>query len=439
VEDSELEYEEAVQQLDDSLSEAVMLRLISDVPLGMFLSGGVDSNTIACLLRRATGQPIVGHCGGGQATSCEEFAHARQCAEHAEFAYGEVRLTPAAYLESWLEMLSQYATPLSTPSDVVLYRLARELKKSVGVVLGGEGADELLCGYEVQHWAGHDYESSRAIDAGAWTKGAALADQVRAALQMQYGREHFASEVDHYFALNSLIPTAGKPALLQEWAWQQAEQDGRMWGYYGRLFDQLGDMPTPRKHQRILHQVNLESLLARLDSSTMLASLEARVPFTDHHLVEEMFRLPQRYKIDVAPGEREPHLPSASLAARGSLRSKRMLRSLAQRLMPAPLANRRKASFPTPVQAWFSDAWIAWSRHTLQQSPFARAVFQHQALDELGSNVRQAGMWLWPLLNLAVWGDRQFAGQPTNEAAAGGNPPARARKSRILSKNTVNF
>ena len=183
-----------------------------------------------------------------------------------------------------------------------------------------------------------------------------------------------------------------------------------MWNYYGQLFDQHRGLPTPRKHQHILHQVNLESLLARLDSSTMLAGLEARVPFTDHPLVEKMFRVPRRHLIDVADQEHHPHLPSAALATRGSLRSKRILRSLAQRLMPDSLALRKKASFPTPVQDWFSDHWAAWSGDVLRQSPFARSLFQHSVLDELSSNVRQAGMWMWPLLNLAIWGDRNFGG-----------------------------
>ena len=409
-EDDTLSYDDAVQRLDESLSDAVTLRLVSDVPVGMFLSGGVDSNTIACLIRRATEEPLQGKCGGGQVEESEDFVHARQCAEHAQFEYGEVRLSHHEYLDTWQEMLDQYETPLSTPSDVILYRLAREMKKSVGVVLGGEGADELLCGYAVQHWAGQDYEASRAIGTGNWTQGPEIAGHVRDGLQQQYGRTSFTSEVDHYFALNSLIPAAAKPKLLQPWAWQQAEQDRRMWGYYGRLFDQHDGLPTQQKHRHILHQVNLESLLARLDSSTMLAGLEARVPFTDHVLVEKMFRVPRRYMIDVADDERQPHLPSATLAANGSLRSKRILRSLAQRLMPAPLAHRKKASFPTPVQAWFSQEWPAWSGNILRQSPFARSLFQPPVLDELCNNMRQAGMWMWPLINLAIWGDRHFAG-----------------------------
>jgi asparagine synthase (glutamine-hydrolysing) len=155
--------------------------------------------------------------------------------------------------------------------------------------------------------------------------------------------------------------------------------------------------------------VNLEGLLSRLDSATMLAGLEARVPYTDHLLVEKMFRLPRKYKIDVAHEERKPYLASGLLEQRGSLRSKRVLRSVAERMMPHSLAHRKKASFPTPVQSWLSGEWQDKIRETLRNSPFGKEVFRPEALNELAENLPQAGMWLWPIVNVLHWGDRQFA------------------------------
>jgi len=101
-------------------------------------------------------------------------------------------------------------------------------------------------------------------------------------------------------------------------------------------------------------------------------------------------------------------LASAALDRRGTLRSKRVLRCVAERLMPSGLAHRPKASFPTPVAAWLTGPWKVWVRETLRTSPFGRSVFQPAALDELSNNLPQAGMWLWPLVNLLAWGDRQF-------------------------------
>jgi len=401
------QYDDAVGELRDLLGTAVRERLVSDVPVGMFLSGGVDSNTIACLIGRTLPGRPAARCGGGD--DSPDFEPARQCAELAGFDFGEVRVGPQEYLRCWQEMLAAYETPLSTPTDVILYRLATEMKKTVGVVLGGEGADELLCGYAVSAWAGHDFDMARQLAEGIWPGQNGQARQFRESLMTQYGRDRFDSPIDHYFALNSLIPTAAKPLLFQPALWQQAEEDRPMWDHYGALLNEQGAASTTDGYRRLLHRVNLEGLLSRLDSATMLAGLEARVPFTDHRLVEAMWSLPRRFRIDVAPEEPKPFLASAALDRRGTLRSKRVLRSVAETLMPSELAHRRKASFPTPVAAWMTGPWKDWVRQTLRTSPFGRSTFQAPALNDLSDNLPQAGMWLWPLVNLLAWGDRQFA------------------------------
>jgi asparagine synthase (glutamine-hydrolysing) len=403
-----LHYDAAVENLLHGLQDSVSARLVSDVPVGMFLSGGVDSNTIACLIREVQSTRMIGQCGGGEGERSQDFVSARHCAEHVGFDFDEVCVAPDEYFNIWQWMIGEYGTPLSTPTDVILYRLANEMKKSVGVVLGGEGADELLCGYAVQHWAGEDFENARRLENGEFRGAAAASRLLRGSLRAQYGRDRFASETDHFFALNSLIPSAAKPALLQPWAWQAAEQDRRMWSRYADLFDVNSGQSTARKLAEILHRVNLEGLLSRLDSATMLASLEARVPYTDHHLVENMFRVPRRFKICVSQEEQAPYLAAGELEQRGTLRSKRILRTVAARLMPASLAHRKKASFPTPIANWLTGPWKNRIREQLTTSDFGRALFRPQALHELADNLPQAGMWLWPLVNVLCWGDRQF-------------------------------
>ena len=214
-ESESLTYDDAVEQLHESLRASVRSQLVSDVPVGMFLSGGVDSSTIASFVREETGNGMLGVCGGGDHAASADFLSAARCAEHVGFEYDETRVDAAAFLECWQWMVEQNGLPLATPSDVIIYQIARRLKQSVGVALGGEGADELLCGYAIQHWSGSDYDASRQLADGTWPHGNVAATAIRQSLHAQYGRHDFLSEVDHYFALNSLIPAAAKPALLK--------------------------------------------------------------------------------------------------------------------------------------------------------------------------------------------------------------------------------
>jgi asparagine synthase (glutamine-hydrolysing) len=155
--------------------------------------------------------------------------------------------------------------------------------------------------------------------------------------------------------------------------------------------------------------VNLEALLARLDTATMAVGLEARVPFTDHHLIETALSLPRSLRIDVDPGEQAPFLASGELSSRGSLRSKRVLRLVADRMLPRDLARRPKASFPTPVADWLAGQWSRWAGETLRGSRFAHEVFEPAAVEALAARPATVGMWMWPILNLCQWGDRLAA------------------------------
>lgn len=412
----EVTFAEATARLRHGLKSAVESQLVSDVPVGMFLSGGVDSNTIGCFVRHAAGsRSLVGGCGGGERNTppgphapLDDFTAAKLCARHIGFDYREVRVESDEYFETWQDMQARQALPLATPTDVIIYLLALDMKKHIGVVLGGEGADELLCGYEIAHWAGRDFDASVELRIGK-SHRPGIGRLIRSSLEKQYGRSSFPSLTDHYFALNSLIPLCVKSALFRPEIHEQTDGDTPLLRHYATLLAERPDESSSERYQRLLHRVNLESLLSRLDSATMLAGLEARVPYTDHSLVESLFRVPVSQKIDVAPEEAAPFLSSGELSLRGSLRSKRPLRQVASEMMPAILAYRPKASFPTPVADWIQGPFKETIKEKFLTSPFGHEVFEPKALAELAENLPQTGMWAWPIMNLLEWGDRQFA------------------------------
>ncbi len=413
-------YEDATEELSDRLAESIRLRLKSDVPVGMMLSGGVDSNTLASMTYDQTNQSMIGRCGGGieddavaglpdshpslHPDTHSDFFHAENYARRLGFEFESVRVSHDQYRSTWQQLIDDYATPLSTPTDVVIYHVARSLKKEVGVALGGEGADEAFCGYSIPHWSGADFD--RAGSFGGLPS--AQAELARASLRKQYGRDQFFSPSDHYLMTNGLIPRSSQVSLFNDEAWVQADGARCVERYYDSLFASQGDRPMVEKYARVLFRLNLEGLLGRLDSATMAASLEARVPYTDHELIEYAFRMPHHYKIDVAPGEKEPWLSSLELAERGSLRAKRVLRDVAARWMPQSLAQRPKMSFPTPLSKWLQQDWKPWVTQRLRSSSFAKQLFRSEAIDDLQHLAPQLAMWSWPILNVALWGDRWF-------------------------------
>lgn len=404
------DFAEAVESFESRLREAVRIRLTGDVPAGLFLSGGVDSTTLACIAGEESKAPLPAGCGTGIAenTSPCDSEFATVAAKSAGCELQQVKVGPDSYHEAWLQLLDSYVTPVSTPTDAILFRLSERMRISAGFVLGGEGADELLCGYSVQHHAGHDYDRWRRFDSGDWNPAPHVASLFRKSLWRAYRRDSFTSLADHYFSLNSLIPSHAKRHLLKEDIWIAADQDSQMRKEYEQQLDERPGRSAAESVLRMLHRTNLESLLSRLDSASMQAGLEVRPVFADHLLIEETFRQPESFKIAIASEESAGFLSATDLAARGSLRSKRLLRAAAEKMMPARLAHRPKASFPTPIHGWLGNQWSDWVRRTLRSSHFAAEMLSEAGRNDLATHPDQAGMWLWPVMNVVLWGDRHF-------------------------------
>ncbi|MEZ6087953.1 MAG: asparagine synthase (glutamine-hydrolyzing) [Pirellulaceae bacterium] len=400
-----LSYDDAVDRFHETISQAVSIRLRSDVPVGMMLSGGVDSNLLACLLNANDHVRMTARCGGGRDSRIpdddSDFHFARRCAEHVGFEYDEVRMDADAYQQTWMHLLDAYQTPVSTPTDAIIFRVAERLRKSVGVAIGGEGADEVCCGYTLPHYSAADYDLSHSLQSLAPETQRRVADQ----LLKRYGTLTFATPGAHYLSANSLIHPDKQAALFREPYFLEAFADGRVEESYDARFDAFPGMSNLEKTAHVLLQVNLECLLARLDSATMWAGLEARVPYTDHHLVEQVLRQPFGYRIDRRPDDPSRDDGAAELVNRGAVRGKRVLRSVAERLMPPELSNRPKASFPTPVPYWLANDWRPWVCELYRQSAFANEVFRPEAIDLLTQMPEQLSAWHWPLVNMILWGE----------------------------------
>ena len=378
-EDATIPFEEAVSELGRGLDDAVRRRQVSDRPVGMLLSGGIDSASIADSMTQTNSGFYA--CGAGN-----EIQTASETAATVGCEFSAVESGQDAYDDAWNELLDASRLPASTPSDPVILLLAKNLKQKVDVALGGEGADEMLCGYAAQHWVGEDYARNAKRDSAL----------------------PFRSPADLFLGGNTFLQRELKPQVLHPDVWRLADQDASVLGVYEAATGMHKDESASRKIYRLIHRINLEGQLSRLDTATMQASLEGRVPFTDHVLCEQMARVSFSNHIRVREGC-DPDQTSQQLAASQSLQTKRLLREVARDRLPQAIVDRPKQSFPTPVFEWMAGTWSDRVKSTFSSSEFLKQIIHPNLLPHLIQDPASAGVLVWPLMNLAAWGDREVA------------------------------
>ena len=356
---------------------SVRAHLRSDRPLCCLLSGGLDSSICA-----HTAAPLVEslhtYCSGtpdaepvGGVPQSEDFAHARLVAEAIGSVHTEAPVSRELFAQRWGEMVGRTGVPLSTPNEVAINEVARTLRAAGHVVtLSGEGADELFAGYE---------QPMRL-----------------AAAHVESGNED-----PGLFQLNSAawIPPASKPALLREHVWRGLGGDAHLVGTYRETYRRVslrvGD--PLEAHLRFHRRVNLAGLLLRLDSATMLESVEGRTPFADVRVAGAGDALPMSRKYSVGPD---------------GARTKTALREAFATDLPDAVVRRPKASFPLPFQNWVADSTDALDH------PLLSELFTDAAVEAVRAN--PAGLWslAWPMVNLGLWGARWWGTQRGASASA---------------------
>ena len=378
--------------LRERLETAVTSHLMSDVPLGVFLSGGIDSSALAALATRATGGPLQTFAVGFAEAEANELPYARMVADHIGAEHREVTLTPEAFFDALPQAVWHEDEPMAFTSSVPLFALARLARQHVKVVLTGEGADELFLGYNryrvtrwnsrlgQPYWAAMPGAARRAVRDAVRALPAPLA---RVARRSFVGLEPGLRGVYHEnFAV---FPLAAQQRLVR----RRDLLDGRdpyatQAAYYdeaaGGLLDRIG---------RAELQSYLHELLMKQDQMSMAASIESRVPFLDDRLVEHVVAMPEQVKL---PG----------------WETKGLLRSAVRDLLPAPILTRRKMGFPVPLGGWLRGRFApVVDEFVLGARAAARGYFDPAALRQLvaehGSGRTPKTDALWLLINLEIW------------------------------------
>ncbi|MCK4873113.1 MAG: asparagine synthase (glutamine-hydrolyzing) [Phycisphaerales bacterium] len=375
--DSELgdDYGEAVRLARSVMTESVQAHLLSDVPTCALLSGGLDS-TITSVIASRHIDGLRTYCSGAVGEDgSDDFAFARLASQHIGTAHTDVVIGREDFAELWPWMVGRLGVPLSTPNEVAIYAVARELSKEAKVTISGEGADEFFAGYEPPLIAALRYIENPVDDAGGPL-----------------------SPHRFYLQANSWIPIELKSQLLCEPIVQASERDGELVQCVREAFAAGGDggdagdggdgMRDLEAHLRVQRRFNLTGLLGRLDTSTMLASVEGRTPFSDRVVAAFAGSLPFSHKF-TSNGEG----PNGQAVV-----TKRVLRDAFADMVPDSIRRRPKASFPLPFQGWLAD-----QTHHLETSSTVREVFTEPAIGLLAADPQTNWLAAWPVLNIAIW------------------------------------
>jgi asparagine synthase (glutamine-hydrolysing) len=380
--------EQAVDSLDNALADAVREALVADVPVGAYLSGGVDSSLIVAIAaKERSGQPLETFSAGFGDERYDELPFAQRVSKLLGTCHHEVHVRPDDFIGDWSKLTWHRDAPISEPSDMAVYRLAALAKTRVKVVLSGEGSDELFGGYPKYRYAGMSRHaglipnalrgpSLRFIGSRLRPGGEKLRIMLRAlegSSEWERTRGWFApfSENERRHLLGESYSNGHAAPHLQ------GDSVRRMLGVDCGAW--LAD-----------------NLLERGDRMSMAASLELRPPFLDQRLVEMAFRMPSSVKVR----EKVP---------------KWIVKEVARRHLPQEISDRRKVGFKVPLDSWFQGGLSEMANDLLcSPNSFVGGIFNAKLIGELLESHRSGRhneeIRLWTLLSLEVW-HRTFFGE----------------------------
>lgn len=403
-----------IEEWTELFRTSVRLRLMADVPLGMFLSGGIDSSAIAAVMSGMVSEPIKTFSVAFKEREANELEYARLVATAYKTNHHEVIVSPEDFFGALPKMVWHEDEPLAHPSSVALYFVSQLASQHVKVVLTGEGSDELLAGYARYRKTIYN------LALGARYHGL-MPDAIKSVVRNRIDGLSAGSKVRQklrrtflslqpdiesiYFDNFAVFPRSMQPELLSR---QTRARTGPIDPYAG-VRRVLEDTDAQSLLDRLLYadiKTYLHELLMKQDQMSMAASIESRVPFLDHKLVEFTSSLPERLKL------------------RGWT-TKYVLRQSMKGVLPDAILSRPKMGFPVPIGKWFRGAYASViDEYVLGERTLSRGIFDEAFLRSLvkrhaiGEDHSER---LWALVNFEMW-QRQF--MDGDQAENGGHQSA---------------
>lgn len=371
-----------VKETRKKVVDSVARRMISDVPIGAYLSGGLDSSIIAAVMSNLQkSKRLSTFTIGFKEEQYNEFEYARMTSKMWNTDHHEILLDMKGYIASMEELINYKDAPLAVPNEVPLYLMSKELKKYITVVLSGEGADEAFGGY------GRIF-----ISYLGWEK------------------THGKGFMDFFLEKYNYTSSEALSKILRADVNQIIDRDQYTRKIFGSFFDKVTSLEIEDKIPYIFQNLHLLGLLQRLDTTTMAASVEGRCPFVDYELVEFANSIPFKYKIKWNDdlNVNIDDLPAEDISEKLDT-TKFILKSAFKDMLPEKVVSRKKAGFPVPLNLWFQEGFGDYSRKILyDKKTLNRGIYDSSYLKSENLFKDNGGMTLWMMTNLELFIRKYF-------------------------------
>ncbi len=385
-----------VNRYRELLEDAVSSHLMSDVPLGVFLSGGLDSSAVAALASKSRQEPVQTFSVGYAEQAYSELPYAKIVSDHIGSRHQEILVTRRQFFDTLPDVIWHEDEPVCWPSSIALYHLAKLSRDYVTVVLTGEGSDETLAGYTRYPWtvwnARMDAVYRSIIPSGmrALVRDQIQSEKLGATLRRKLehtclGRDGASWNSFYFDNFYSAFSAAEQAQLLRP----ELQRDTVSAYSHSMMY---WERSSGTLLKRLLYtdiSTYLVELLMKQDQMSMAASIESRVPFLDHPLVEFAARIPSSYAVK-------------------GLEGKSILKSAVEDLLPHSIIYRKKMGFPTPWLGWLVGEQLQELEDLLlEPRSMQRNLFRPEAIRRLfaehRTRTRDNSNRIWRLLNLELW------------------------------------
>jgi asparagine synthase (glutamine-hydrolysing) len=396
---------EVIEQFSQNLARAVSMRMIADVPLGAFLSGGIDSSAVVALMQSQSRTPVKTFTIGFHEEDFDEAAHARRVAAHLGTDHTELFLTARDALDVVPQLPAMFDEPFADSSQIPTFLISKLARQSVTVSLSGDGGDELFGGYNRYLLTGRIWNLLKRVPHPLRKMAANLILYLppekidglyRALSQFIRRRKRWAAVGDKAHKLARFLELQGPGSIymqaLSHWDNPAVVVCGaREPGTVAHFVEEAMALPSVEEAMMLadLAYYLPDDILTKIDRASMAVSLEARVPILDHNVVEFAWRLPLHFKIRDGIG-------------------KWILRQVLYRHVPAKLLDRPKMGFGVPIANWLRGPLREWAEDllspgALRSNGFFEIGIVRQRWQEHLSGVRNWQYHLWDVLVFQDW------------------------------------